>query len=95
MLPVILRLESSNNTEGFKEKPARSDGIMKSNIMWKTHKINVKSPDMKRKQKMNSYAQHLALAAEEIRAFAIGEEGRKWDSQWYQQIAERAVGNRL
>jgi hypothetical protein len=37
---------------------------------------------------MNSYAQHLAPAAEEIRTFAATEEGRKWDSQWYQQIED-------
>ena len=35
---------------------------------------------------MNFYSQHLATTAEEIRAFAISEVGRKWDSQWYQQI---------
>jgi hypothetical protein len=37
---------------------------------------------------MNSYSQHLAVAAEEIQAFAATEEGRKWDSPWYRQIAD-------
>jgi hypothetical protein len=40
---------------------------------------------------MNSYAQHLEPAAAEIRSFASSEEGRKWDSQWYQQIEDLAA----
>ena len=35
---------------------------------------------------MNSYADSLATARDEIRAFALTEEGRKWDSAWYDQI---------
>jgi hypothetical protein len=37
---------------------------------------------------MNSYAPHLAPALDQIRAFAVTEEGKKWDSQWYEQIAD-------
>src|SRR5437764_15308848 len=37
---------------------------------------------------MNSYTQPLALAVEEIRSFVASEEGKKWDSQWYQQIQD-------
>ena len=39
---------------------------------------------------MNSYAQYLVPAADEIRAFGATEEGRKRDSQWYQQVADLA-----
>ena len=35
---------------------------------------------------MNSYAQHLVGAVEEIRSFSSTDEGRKWDAQWYHQI---------
>lgn len=35
---------------------------------------------------MNSYGQHLANATEEVRAFAATEEGRKWETKWYDQI---------
>jgi hypothetical protein len=31
---------------------------------------------------MNPYADFLAAAAGEIRAFASSEDGRGWDSQW-------------
>jgi hypothetical protein len=40
---------------------------------------------------VNSYAQHLTDAVAEIRAFATTDEGRKCDSQWYEQI-ESLVG---
>lgn len=40
---------------------------------------------------MNSYAQHLVGAVAEVRSFASTDEGRKWDSEWYQQI-ESLVG---
>ena len=35
---------------------------------------------------MNSYAKSLAIAPQEIRAFAVTAEGQKWDSAWYNQI---------
>lgn len=35
---------------------------------------------------MNSYAQYLAGATEEVRQFAATEAGRKWDGQWYERV---------
>jgi len=35
---------------------------------------------------MNPYADILSTAAEEIRAFAATEEGRRWESQWYDRV---------
>ena len=40
---------------------------------------------------MNSYSQHLVNAVAEIRAFASSDAGRKYDSQWYEQI-ESLIG---
>ncbi|OIR01848.1 hypothetical protein GALL_161500 [mine drainage metagenome] len=37
---------------------------------------------------MNSYAQYLARAAEEIRIFAASKDGSQWGSQWYEQISD-------
>ena len=39
---------------------------------------------------MNSYTKYLETSAEEIRAFAAGEEGKQCDSEWYQQIIDLA-----
>ena len=37
---------------------------------------------------MNSYADILAKAEEEVREFALAEKGAQWDARWYDQICD-------
>ena len=37
---------------------------------------------------MNMYAQYLAGTVDELRAFAATDEGRQWDSSWYDGVAD-------
>ena len=44
---------------------------------------------------MNSYLKYLETSADEIRAFAAGEEGKQCDSEWYRQIFDLTEKTRI